>query len=951
MLLLPGLLFILWGEPTRCLEENGRFTFDGDIRHFAVAANTVYVATEERLYQLSHDLTLVQSLSQRGILTGSDQTNEAHFSRVAETDERKTTFGVNILLPFVENDTLISCGVIECGYCEVLDLKNISNVQYREHIQVGSPWTNSASIGFLVNVEQRSNETYILTANQQYEPKYEPAKGSCSLVPDAVNLRNTKHHQKGSIFSLSGAHATTTIKRCKGNAEFVDGFQINLIIYLFSNLPSSDKNNKVRLIWLKGKTSKKETLESLRGATLRVSDGDRGEGSKLLASAVIPGGPQVLWSGVFSMDGGRTNTKLVLFDISLYPSEDAGDTDFSIVCPLNTKLTPKTLHPKAVLFKQKYMTSVLAVRQKAWLVFFIGTGDGQLIKLAVDKNYHPTCPRVLYRANDDRQVFPKMLLDQVDLKHVYMPLQNQMKRVPVSDCSTYTNVQDCWSAQDPYCVWCGSKRSCTFEDDCQDSDWISIPEDFQPKMVSYRVAKDGSGQITLNIQTHLTVGQEARSNFACQFSASSSDFCCTKSPPPQFPQCTCILLKSTLPAEGLPVTLKFRLGETQLREELKLSNCSEISGPPTSVLCQQCIEAGCDWNRSGCSWANGTVEDDVCQLMESGMNFFKPEISSITPSVVSFYGRNHAVLSGYNLSDVTRVRIQAKVDCTPHESPVWNHTGVKLTFHIPSANTKGTVNACVLLPDGSCHGNAEITYQSSPSCTNIVPSSSWISGKRKITLTGSHLDFVEGVMHNHILQDVRPPQNRNHQSLTYDTPAADKKVSSSTLFLKVANETLACSLTINYYPDPEFTSFTSTRVGDGVRITLQKKADKLEMTPAELSVWGVKEGNQYPCIMETKETRHETDFFMCEIQSSKTPNTEFQQLMIKYGDETVTLNFRSPLHLYPLLSLFSLLLIPCIIVAVLIIYRSQQKKLTAKMNRHLGDLELDIRNDIRQAMT
>lgn len=42
---------------------------------------------------------------------------------------------------------------------------------------------------------------------------------------------------------------------------------------------------------------------------------------------------------------------------------------------------PKTLKPKAVLFRQKYMTSVLAVRQKAWVVFFIGTGDGQLIKV------------------------------------------------------------------------------------------------------------------------------------------------------------------------------------------------------------------------------------------------------------------------------------------------------------------------------------------------------------------------------------------------------------------------------------------------------------------------------------------------------------------------------------------------------------------------------------------
>ncbi|TDG96875.1 hypothetical protein EPR50_G00233140 [Perca flavescens] len=329
--------------------------------------------------------------------------------------------------------------------------------------------------------------------------------------------------------------------------------------------------------------------------------------------------------------------------------------------------------------------------------------------------------------------------------------------------------------------------------------------------------------------------------------------------------------------------------------------------------------------------------------MESGMKFSNPEISSITPSVVSFYGRNHAVLSGSNLSDVIRVRIQADMDCNPQESPVWNNTGVKLTFHIPSADNKGVVKVCVLLPDGSCHGNATITYRSSPSCTHIVPSSTWISGKRNITLTGSHLEFVEGVTHSHAPQEVRLPRDRTNQSLTYDTPAAEKGIPTSTVFLKVANETLAC-LPMTYYPEPEFTNFTSTRTGDDVRITIQKKADKLEMTVADLKVWGVEEEKQHPCIMETKETSNETDFFICEIKT--TANANFQQLMIKYGDKTVTLNISSSFNLY--LMLLVLLLIPCIIVALVIVYRSQQNTLTAKMNKRMEALELDIRNDIRQ---
>lgn len=331
MILLPGLLFILWGEPGRCLEGGRGFTFNGDIRHFAVATDTVYIATEEKLYQLSHDLTLVQSLSQRGILKGGERVEDARFYRVSETDEWNATFRVNILLPFVENDALISCGVIECGYCELLDLKNISNVLYREHILVGPPWRSSASVGILVDVEKTRTETYILTGIQQYEDK--STKTSCFYESYAVNIHNTNNNQRGGIFSTRSDSIRAVIKR-EGDVDFVDGFQINLIVYLFSNLPSKDKSNKVRLIWLEGKTNKFQTVKSLRGATLSIPDG--GNGSRLLASSVIPGGPPVLWSGVFRVDGGQTNTELVVFDISPDLTGEADeDPDFCFSCSGN----------------------------------------------------------------------------------------------------------------------------------------------------------------------------------------------------------------------------------------------------------------------------------------------------------------------------------------------------------------------------------------------------------------------------------------------------------------------------------------------------------------------------------------------------------------------------------------------------------------------------------------
>ncbi|XP_029968903.1 plexin-C1-like isoform X3 [Salarias fasciatus] len=903
MVLLLGLLLILCGAPSLCLEEDTSFLLDGDIRHLAVDSNTVYIATEEKLYQLNHDLTPVHSLTLRGVLNPDTE----DFSRVPAAADWNATFRVNVLLPFEKNQSVISCGVIDgaCGYCEILDLNNISNILHKENFQVGPAKCSSASVAFLVTLKksQPRSDSYILTAIQQDGSGEE----KCPSDSGTVNLHNTEDTSTGGIFSLNEASGVPTIES-KGNLEFVDGFQINSIIYLLANEPSGSENSEVHLFWLDDILKKKEILESLRLATLILPDG----GSRLLASSVVPGGLRTLWSGVFSVDGGQTNTQLLLFDISPgFLRIISRQHRFSSSRSIND--FPWWLRQQVqptVLLRQSNMTSVLAVRQNSWMVFFIGTGDGQLIKLAVDRDYHPTCPTVLYMSNQDRRVFPRMHLDPVDHKHVYVPFQNEVKRVAVAKCSTHTNVQEWWTAQDPYCVWCVSKESCTFEDDCEDSDWLSIPDVFQQKLISHKVVEDGTGQLTLNIQTHVSVSKETR--FACQFSTTSGELCSRDGLPPQFPQCTCFLSKQTVPPEGLLVTVKMALGSTSLTEQLQLMNCSDMSGPPTRVLCQQCIKAGCKWSNNGCSWANERLPDDsVCQTLQSELNFPKPEISSISPSIVSFYGRNHAVLSGGNLSGVTGVRMQADLDCTPQESPVWNNSGSSLTFHIPRANRKGTVKACVLLPDGSCHGDASITYQSSPSCRDISPKNSWISGGRKITLTGSHLEFVEGVIHSRAPQEVQPPTDRNHQNLTFKSPAATNPstVSSSSLLLTVANETLICSTNLIYHPDPEFTSFTSTQRGDHVQITIQRKADKLEITPAELSVWGEQEEKRYPCIMEDKDPGEEFNFYSCEIQSP--PSAQFQTLMIKYGDKTVSL--APPMLMPPVIVILCFMLIPYVI--------------------------------------
>ncbi|XP_077449603.1 plexin-C1 isoform X2 [Stigmatopora argus] len=946
LLLSTPLICLLW---PKAQATAGNFTTDGHIRHLVATSDAIYVATEDKLYQLKRDLTLVHALNQKGVLTGTCDT--ALFSKVAEGDPSNTTLSVNVLLPFVENQTLVSCGVTAngFGYCELLALDDITTAIYSEHVLVGPYKRHGASVAFLVTfvpAGTASHDFYILTATQQR--KDEKSRSLCAH-PDAVYLHNTSNRHKGGIFSFAGDDKSTHFLS-RGDVDFLDGFQIQSTIYLLANAfrPPPDAD-AVRLLWLRAQANKVDTMKTLRGASFSVPEM---KGSRLVASsAVFPGlSPPVLWAGVFNPPGRPRATRLLLFDVTPPPDREASykDRDFCTTLPCGSQYDQtRELKPLKVLLEQTSMTSVLATTQGRWMVFFVGTGDGQLIKLSMDEKYQVACPAMLYRADGDRKVFPGMRLDQADGRHVYAAFGSQVHRVPVSQCGRRQTLKDCWSAQDPACVWCEAQKSCTFKGECQNSDWLSFPDDYRKKMISYTVKEKSSGQVHLVVVLHAAVNLKGDDGFACQFNASAGQVCARDGPSPTFPNCTCVLSNATiLPGRGLNVVVTFQLGSMLFDEKVRLMTCSDIAGSATAALCQSCLDVGCSWSQNACSWATEAgIDDQICQTIPSQTNITKPEISSITPALVSFHGHNSAMMSGENLSNATRVRIQTDTDCTPQESPVWSNNGTHLIFHIPAIRGKGTARVCVVLPDGGCYGNSAVTYTSAPSCFSITPRTTWSSGQRKLTLVGSNLEIVDGILHSHNLQEVNVPTSKNSHNLTYNTPAgkSSEKGFTSVLSLKVANETLTCSQAVIYYPEPDFTSFTSTRTGEVVRVTIQKTADSLDMSIKDVSASGVYGGKDYPCVMESKEPSNQTDFFICEIHN--VPDIKFRLLKVFYGDVTIRLENTSPVLT---LMFLVLLLIPIILLAVMMVYRRQQKQLTVKMNKQVENLELDIRNDIRQ---
>ncbi|XP_042601958.1 plexin-C1-like [Cyprinus carpio] len=763
--------------------------FDSVIKDFVVGNSKVFVLTDHRLHQMSHNL----SEEKRKDITEHNR--------------------VNILVPFDLNSTLITCGTFNDGYCEVLDINDITNsIYYVSYVLVG-PRQDEKSVAFIAGT---SSNRYLLVGKKDDDAKPQDTRYS------VVILWNTLQSQTGGIFSRIAEGSDAIIQSTVRDVEFVDGFQrvSPSESYLFLNT-KIDSETKVLVLWMNSSKEKKiEIFKSLQAATIRCcSDKAR---PVLVACTVIPSVNGVIWAGVFSAQNQQDpeNSALALYDISNVKGRVKGFC-YNGESPCGSE-SDTELQPLSVVFKYSSMSAVAAVRSGSWIVLFIGTSDGQLIKLMLDEKFTPGCPTVLFKSDDERAVFPRMHFDPVDFKHIYIALRKQLRRVSVVLCAKYITLKDCRAALDPLCGWCVNLSRCSTQDECSDTSWVSIPKNsLQTQLFSFQMPLPSSTQITL----HLSLSLESTGNpaFSCTFTKESDILCDGSDPPAVFPNCSCSF-SDQLQYTGVSATVTIE--DQKITETLTLTNCSSITenSPNASYTqCVQCVSSGCHWSSSSkhCEWTHGPGEQlhiqDACKYLLSEM---KPEILSLEPNKVSFHGKKNVLLRGRNLETVTKIRIQGDLDCIPKESPVFDRSSDTLRFHIPPSGTKGTVKVCVVTPDARCHGNTIITYGSQPSCTGIHPTVSWSSGGRKIHVQGSNLEFVESVTVFPSNKVLKTQYNTSSEDLWFLSSPYDGSGQFS-LLLNVGNSTVDCVDYFSYKPDPEFTGFTSLQVANDLQVNIK----------------------------------------------------------------------------------------------------------------------------------
>ncbi|EMP26934.1 Plexin-C1 [Chelonia mydas] len=68
-------------------------------------------------------------------------------------------------------------------------------------------------------------------------------------------------------------------------------------------------------------------------------------------------------------------------------------------------------------------------------VLFLGTRDGQLLKVILNNNMEPNCPEILYEIEEESSIFPKLVLDPVDSDYIYLSFANEIVVTAVGDVS------------------------------------------------------------------------------------------------------------------------------------------------------------------------------------------------------------------------------------------------------------------------------------------------------------------------------------------------------------------------------------------------------------------------------------------------------------------------------------------------------------------------------------
>lgn len=887
-----------------------------------------------------------------------------------------------LLLPYREGadglgGLLLTGWTFDRGACEVRPLGNLSLSSLRNGTEVVSCHPQGSTAGVVYRSLEK-NRWYLAVAATYVLPEPETASRCNPAASDRDTAITIKNIEERSL--ATEELGRLNLRGGAGSLHFVDAFLWNGSVYFpyyrynYTSGVATDLPSMARIA--------QSNEVQFQGQAALVC----GHGRHLLLSSSLVEALDV-WAGVFSAateDGQEkrspATTALCLFRMSeIQARAKRCNWDFEPTQANCKEDKPEKVQPIASsTLIHSDLTSVYGTVVMNRTVLFLGTGDGQLLKVILGENLTSNCPEVIYEIKEETPVFHKLVPHPEKNIYIYLTAGKEVRRIRVANCSKHKSCLACLAAADPHCGWCHSLQRCTFKDDCVHSEnsenWLDIVSGAKecPQIHISRRSKD---QTTVTLVGSIFPRQ---SECMVRNVDSGRELCKGKSPPNK--TCTCSIPTRAAYKDVLVVNVTFSFGSWHLSKRFNFTNCSSLRG------CPVCIGTGCAWCKSerkcihpftaACSSSDYNRNQEPCPVAfekpasskTAGEGGFKEEksnrtnrglqvfyIESIEPQKISTLGKRNVMVTGANFTQASDIVMILKGTSTCDKdviqvSHVLNDTHMK--FSLPSSR-KEMKDVCIQFDGGSCTSVGPLSYIALPQCSLIYPATTWISGGQNITIVGRNFDVIDNLIISHELKgNINVSEYCMATNCSFLAPSlkSSKVRTNVTVKLRVQETYLECG-SLQYLEDPKFTGYrVDPEVDTELEVKILKENDNFNISQKDIEITLFHgENKQLNCNFENITRNQDLTTILCKIKGIRTANSiasSSQKVRVKLGNLELYVKQESVVStLYYLIGL-PILLVIVIFVAVGVT-RHKSKELSRKQSQQLELLESELRKEIR----
>ncbi|XP_065743235.1 plexin-C1 [Phocoena phocoena] len=890
-----------------------------------------------------------------------------------------------LLLPYREGAAglgglLLTGWTFDRGACEVRPLGNLSRSSLRNGTEVVSCHPQGSTAG-VVYLAGDTNSWYLAVAATYVLPEPETASRCNPAASDretAIALKDTEGR------SL----ATKETGRLKlreggGSLHFVDAFLWNGSVY-FPYYPYNYTSGAATGWPSMARIAKSSEVLFQGQAALDCGHGHP-DGRRLLLSSSLVEALDV-WAGVFSAATGGdqerrspATTALCLFRMREIQARTKTCTwDFEAENHCSDKDQPERVQPIASsTLIHSDLTSVYGTVVMNRTVLFLGTGNGQLLKVILGENLTSNCPEVIYEIKEETPVFYKLVPHPKKNIYIYLTAGKEVRRIHVANCSKHKSCSECLAATDPHCGWCHLLQRCTFKEDCvhlkNSENWLDISSGAKkcPEIYLFRSSKDKT--------TVTVVGSFSPRHSECMVQNVDTGRMLCKGKSVSNETCTCSIPTRATYKDVFVVNVTFSFSSWSVSKRFNFTNCSSLRE------CPVCIGTGCAWCESegkcihpftACDPSDYKRNQDLCPVAfekwappkTAGGGRFKEKtsnrttqglqvfyIKSIEPQKISTLGKSNVIVTGANFTQASNITMILKGTSTCDKdviqvSHVLNDTHMK--FSLPSSR-KEMKDVCIQFDGGSCSSVGYLSYIALPLCSLIYPATTWISGGQNITIMGRNFDVIDNLIISHELKgniNVSEYCMATHCRFLAPSLKSSKGRTNVTVKLRVQETYLDCG-SLQYLDDPRFTGYRAEpEVDTELEVKIQKENDNFNISKKDIEITLFHgENEQLNCSFENITRNQDLTTIFCKIKGITAANsiaTSSKKVRVKLGNLELYVERESVISTwYFLIGLPVLLVI--VIFAAVGVTRHKSKELSRKQSQQLELLESELRKEIR----